>query len=195
MSLSTIPAILSAVLFAGSAGAVATTVAADRTEHAERGPRSGKPGAKDGKGHGLCAAVECTDAQKAQLKKIHEAGKAAHAGDREKMKALNAALAAEFRKDKPSQATLQKVFGDMEAMRAAHGKERLEALGKIHDVLTPEQRAVLADRMEKRGMKAMSSKGQRKHGKRDGKGDGKGKPGKGKPKAKPGKAKVKPAAK
>jgi hypothetical protein len=89
------------------------------------------------------------------------------------MKALNAKLAAEFRKDNPSKATLQKVFSEMEDLRAVHAKERLETLGKIHDVLTPEQRAVLADRMEKRGMRAMSGKGRKGHGKGHGKFEGK----------------------
>ena len=191
MSFPTIPAVLSAFLFAGTAGAAATntTINPDRTEDgrkarrgdAERGKaKAGKNKAdKAGKAKrgGLCAAVQCTDEQKAELKEIREGTKADRKDDRAKVKELNAALATEFRKDKPSQATLQRVFSQMETMRAAHAKERLESLGKIHAVLTPAQREMLADRIEKRGMRATASKSHRKQGKRKGeaKGEAKGK--------------------
>ena len=129
MSIPTLPALLSALFLAGSTGAAVTAVSSDGPGKA-RSERAGKPEAKHAKALGLCAQIECTPEQKAEIAKLREEMKAERKEAHERVKAERA------------------------AERDALKKMRAEHRDRIHDVLDEEQRAALAERMEERRERA-----------------------------------------
>ncbi|MCB9703173.1 MAG: periplasmic heavy metal sensor [Myxococcales bacterium] len=140
---------------------------------------AGEPG---GGGHSkverLCKRLECSADQTTQLQAIGKRVAEESRGDREALKTLKGQLAAEIAKDRPSEATLKKIFADMNRRQDAIQGRMQAALIEAHKLLTSSQRAELAKMIEKRGPKAMffgGGHGGKGHGgKGKGHGDGKG---------------------
>lgn len=147
---------------------------------AEAGPAKGLHGKRHRRGHGpkklmyMCDTVECTDAQKAQLTELMLEGKSErHRGHKEGRKAANEALATAYRGEALSQA-------DIDAYETAvqpHGNPRRDRLVKmatsVHAILTPEQRAKLADEVTAGKLPLFGGKHRHHAGKRGGKHEGK----------------------
>lgn len=178
MSLPILPSILSALFLAGSAGAVVTAAKPGDVSSTVRSERAGKPEAKRAKARGLCAQIECTPEQKAELKALRESHKADRKADRkaehEAMKKLRSELAAQYRKEKPDPAAMASIYQRMDTLRANRVEERREAFADTHGILDARQRDVIADRIEKGGPEH-AMRGDRKggKGKRDAKAGGK----------------------
>ncbi|NVB36695.1 hypothetical protein G6O69_02550 [Pseudenhygromyxa sp. WMMC2535] len=108
----------------------------------------------------LCKDLECSDEQAAQISALfaerHEARKLAHESKSESREAFKAAraekdatLAAAFRAESFDASVLEDIRPKMD--RSAHVDEAVEFASELHAILTPAQRATLADRIQEGG--------------------------------------------
>ncbi len=146
---------------------------------ASSGPKSSK------KIDRLCSKVECTDEQRsALLAKATELHPKPSKEDREARKAersrAHTTLATAFRGESFSAADLEALSAEREAKREAKGQAKGQMLLALQEVLTGEQRALVADMLAERGVRGVLGGKHGKHGKRDkhGKSDKHGKRGK-----------------
>lgn len=172
-------------------------------EIAERGPLfMGKGGHHGPKGHGpkdvdrgehgdrvakhvdkLCEQVTCTAEQETQLiATLAGAREARHAAREQHQEPDFTAVAELLRADTLDaaklRATMDAAKAGHDARKAERGKQMGAVVAEIHAILTPEQRAIVADMIEQHGIGALM------HGPRDGKRGKHGKRGKGKGKGK-----------
>ena len=134
---------------------------------AKSGPKSGKRIER------LCAKVECTDEQRstllAQAAELHPAPKGDREARKAEHKAANAALASAFRGDSFSTADLEGFGAGAKAKLEAKREAKSAMVIALQEVLTTEQRAVVADMIAERGLGSVMG-GKRgkhsKHGKR-----------------------------
>lgn len=202
-----------ALLFASTL--MFTVAACDSTDETVEDRAADAPDANDvaahhgmGEGHHgkfnpadkLCAELECTDAQAVQVSELfasaHEGRKAAH-GDRDdaaheahkaERLAANTAIADAFRADEFDASVLDRARPDHDGDidHADHEAKMVEFAAELHAILTPAQRAELADKIEaggpmffaghhgkmgKHGGKGMHGKMMGKHGKHGDKAD------------------------
>lgn len=109
------------------------------TGEAEAGGHRGDRGGK------MCERLECTDAQKAQLKQIREADKPAMKAERQALRDLEQQLVAEYRKPAFDAAKVKALRGQIDARKATVDSQREAMKAKIDAILTPAQRAKLAE--------------------------------------------------
>lgn len=142
-------------------------VDAERGHHArgERGHRDEGERAKHG-AQRLCSEIACSDEQLAQITELftsaheqadpeaHEARKAAH-------RATNQAIADAFTADEFDVSVLEQAKRDH--MGEGHEDRMIEMATGLHGILTPEQRATLADRIEAHGPMFIGHPGKRGH--------------------------------
>jgi Spy/CpxP family protein refolding chaperone len=162
-----------------------------RGHHGKRGKR-GKWGPQGERGEGergdrlarkvdhLCEKVSCTEEQETQLRATFEGVKEAHHEARENREKPDfSGIAALFRAETLDADALAKQLeaakAKHEARRSEHGQEMGAVVAEIHDILTPEQRAIVADAIEAEGIHVLMG-GKRhgkhgKHGKRGGPGE------------------------
>ncbi|MGB1016640.1 MAG: Spy/CpxP family protein refolding chaperone [Nannocystaceae bacterium] len=116
----------------------------------------------------LCKKIACTDGQRTQLKAIHKDAAKSHKGKSEQARQLKAQMAAEFRKQNPSERVLTDISNKLAQHKDAKRAARIKMMLKVHRILNPEQREQLAKVLEKRGPGALmgKGKGKRKHAKR-----------------------------
>ncbi len=113
----------------------------------------------------LCQKITCTDAQKTQLQAIQKDAKQAHKGNQQQVQQLKAQLAAEFRKQNPSERVLTDISNKLAKHNEQQRAARIKMMLKVHRVLTPQQRDQLATMLEKRGPGALWGGGKGKgHG-------------------------------
>ncbi|MFO7561401.1 MAG: Spy/CpxP family protein refolding chaperone [Enhygromyxa sp.] len=140
--------------------------------HGKKGDGEGKVDRLAHKVERFCEPISCTADQQTRLSAAfegaHEArrdAKAAHAGDKPDFKPLADA----FRAESLDEAKLRAVMGEgkvhMQERKLAHGDHMKATLAEIHEILTPEQRAIVADKIEAEGLHALMGKGKR-HGKK-----------------------------
>jgi Spy/CpxP family protein refolding chaperone len=152
-----------------------------KAEHGEgegkaKGDPAEKIAAKVGK---LCEPIACTEAQVSQLTATftdaHEARREARAEHKvDKVDKLDFAPVADLlRADTLDQAKLRVALAERHAEGGEHKGARAEHMGallaEVHGILTPEQRAIVADKIAADGIHGVLGKGG-KHGKRGGKG-------------------------
>jgi Spy/CpxP family protein refolding chaperone len=89
--------------------------------------------------------------------------------ERDAIVELRKQLAAEYAKDQPDAAKMERLHEAIEAKRAAIGDKRFEALMQMHDELDARQRERLAERMAGEGKKGKHAKDKGKHAKGKGK--------------------------
>jgi Spy/CpxP family protein refolding chaperone len=166
--------------------------------HGKRGGHHGKWGKHFAEKHGgdhlahavdrFCEPITCTAEQETQLTAIfqsaHEAkrdARAEHEGEQRDLKPLADAFRAETLDEGQLRAALAEGKGQKQDRKADHREAMGATLAEIHQLLTPEQRAIVADVIEADGLHALigKRKGEGK-GKRHGK---KGKRGRGGPEA------------
>lgn len=116
----------------------------------------------------FCEPIRCTAEQSAQLtatfQGVHEAkrdARAEHHADKPDLKPLADA----FRAETLDQDQLRAALPDKHERKADHLEHMGATLAEIHTILTPEQRAIVADTIEAEGLHAVIGKGKR-HGKR-----------------------------
>ncbi len=119
----------------------------------------------------LCEKVICTAEQQAQLTELFTSEhQARHADKKQRPEADFSAVAALFRADTLDAAKLAETMAaakaDHEQRKAERDKGLAEHLASVHAILTPEQRAVLADLIEDKGLHALMGGKHGKHGKR-----------------------------
>jgi Spy/CpxP family protein refolding chaperone len=149
---------------------------------AKRDPAE-KIAAKVGK---FCEPIACTEAQVGQLTATftdaHAARRAARA-EHEADKPDFAPVAELLRADTLDQAKLRVAMAERRAEGGEHKGARAEHMGallaEVHGILTPEQRAIVADKIAAEGIHGLLGKGGKGHegGKHRGKHGGKGKHG------------------
>ncbi len=131
---------------------------------AKSGPKSGKRIER------LCSKVECTDEQRtillAQAAELHPAPKGDREARKAERKAANAALATAFRGDSFSAADLEGFGADAKAKHEAKRGAKSAMLIALQEVLTDEQRAVVADMIAERGLSSVVGGKRGKHSKR-----------------------------
>jgi Spy/CpxP family protein refolding chaperone len=123
----------------------------------------------------LCEKVTCTPEQQAQLAQsftgAHEDRREAHE-QREKpdFSAVGALLRAETLDTAKLSEAMAATKAEHEARKAEHIKAFGEVVAEVHAILTPEQRAIVADMIEADGVHSLMGKGGKrgKHGKRGG---------------------------
>jgi Spy/CpxP family protein refolding chaperone len=116
------------------------------------------------RGDKMCQMLDCTEAQKSEMKKIHAELRTDVADERAEMKRLRAAFVAEKQKENPDEQMLAKLRLGMERNRKAMHTELDEAKEAT--------RAVLDEQQEEKLEKAFAERG-KGHGKAHGKGHGK----------------------
>ncbi|MEM9454431.1 MAG: Spy/CpxP family protein refolding chaperone [Myxococcota bacterium] len=121
-------------------------------------------GPRDGKRGGLCAKVECTDAQREDVKAVMSELRADSKGDRAAVKRLHKQLAAEFAKAQPDEGAMRSIQAQIATHQQQMSDRGMDAMLEIHALLDAEQRATLAKAMERRGMRGVmrNGKGHRK---------------------------------
>ena len=125
-------------------------------------------------GDRLCKMLECSDAQATQIAELFarpERDPAQREAKKAERDAANTKLAAAFRSEQFAGADLAR-HRSQRPQHEPKTDEKLEKLAALHAILTPEQRAKLADRFEKGGMPLLGG-GKGGHGpKRGGHGPG-----------------------
>jgi Spy/CpxP family protein refolding chaperone len=122
----------------------------------------------------LCEKVTCTPEQQAQLTQaLTAAHEARHAAKDQRSEPDFSAVAALLRADTLDAAKLTEA---LEAGKAEHEQRKVERdkafgaiVGQVHAILTPEQRAIVADLIEDKGVHALMGG---RHGKHDKRGKG-----------------------
>ena len=145
------------------------------TAHAAKGPEGKRAG--KGKVERICKRLECSDDQREQIGAILKDSKGQNKAKGEQMQQLKAQLAAEYRKARPNEAEMRRIYAQMDALRAEKRDAKHKTAMRIHQVLTPDQREKVARAIEKKGINALLGKGHGKQGKKGKKGK-KGKQGK-----------------
>lgn len=151
MSMFTISSIAASLSALALAGTVATGTSTPDTGKAKQ-DRGAK---RHGKIERLCKRLECTPQQRDQLAEIARELRTDLRQGREAMKSAKAALADEYRKPTPDESNMKRQYAAMDRHRQAQRDRTHAALMSAHAVLTPEQRSKLANRIEKRGPKAV----------------------------------------
>jgi Spy/CpxP family protein refolding chaperone len=151
-------------------------------DHGEKGEKSEEQKAEHlaRKVDQFCEPITCTAEQKTQLSAtftgVHEAhreAKAAHEDDKPNLKPLADAFRAETLDEGKLRAALDQGGVHKQERKAEHMKEMGATIAEIHDILTPEQRAIVADKIEAEGLHAVMGKGHHgKKGKRGHRGHG-----------------------
>jgi Spy/CpxP family protein refolding chaperone len=172
---------LHAVLTAEQRATLADKIAARGPMFLGHGKGHGK---KDWEGkHGdkverFCEPIACTAEQQTQLSAafagVHEArreAKAAHEGDKRDFSPLAEAFRAESLDEAKLRAVMADHHRDMQEHKAEHAKQVGAVIAEIHAILTPEQRAIIAETIEAKGLRVLiGGKGHHKKGKKGGKG-------------------------
>lgn len=122
-----------------------------------------------GHGHGerggkLCERLECSDAQKAQLAQIRDANKPAMKAERAAMHDLKEQLVAEYRKEPFDAARVKALREQLDARKAAMKSQREAMKIKVDAILTPAQRARMAELKAARGERGAKGKGHHRGG-------------------------------
>ncbi|MEZ4428942.1 MAG: Spy/CpxP family protein refolding chaperone [Nannocystaceae bacterium] len=126
---------------------------------------------KGGKRHGfglqrICKKIECTDQQLAQIRDLVEAQRGPSEGaPRDELGAANKALAAAFATDGFSQADIDRHHEAMQRVHEAHEQQMDALIVQVHALLTPDQRELVAHKIERRGLRALMGGKHGKHGK------------------------------
>lgn len=124
----------------------------------------------EARGERVCEKIGCTDAQKAELASIREAVKPKIKAEREAIRGLKKQIAAEYRKDRLDEARLRDLYKQLDARKATIEGYRRAMRAQVHAVLTPAQRAAVAELKERKG----HGKGKGRNGRGKGKGRGQG---------------------
>lgn len=152
--------------------------------HGKRGKHGGKWGKHGEKHEGdhedrlahkvdrFCEPISCTVEQKTQLtasfEAAHEAKREARAeADKPNFKPLADAVRAGTLDEGKLRAALAESGVDRHERKADRLQDMGAMLAEVHDILTPEQRAIVADKIEADGLHALMGKGH--HGKKKGK--------------------------
>jgi protein CpxP len=106
---------------------------------ASAGGHRGDRGAK------MCERLECSSTQQAQLAQIRESHKPAMQASREAIRDLKQQLVAEYQKDRVDTAKVAALRQQLDAQKATAKREREAMKAQIDAVLTPAQRAKLAE--------------------------------------------------
>jgi len=109
----------------------------------------------------LCETLSCTEDQKTRLSAAFEG---AHEARRDRPKPDFTPLADSFRSASVDVDGVTAILAANKPDRSAHLEAVAGFLAEVHDILTPEQRAIVADKIEVEGMRGL--KGKRHHGKR-----------------------------
>jgi Spy/CpxP family protein refolding chaperone len=124
---------------------------------------AGPPGDR---GHGMCAKLECTEAQRDELKQIRKEFRTDTKAEHQAMRSIAESIAAEFAKDAPNETQLKRWYAEIQTRQANLMDRRHDMMMEIHGVLSPEQRAIAADHIAKRMLKGGKHRGKRgKNGK------------------------------
>jgi Spy/CpxP family protein refolding chaperone len=124
----------------------------------------------------FCEPITCTAEQKTQLtatfEGAHEArrdAKAEHETDKPNLKPLADAFRAETLDESKLRAALAEGKLHRQDRKGDHAQQMGATIAEIHDILTPEQRAIVADKIEADGLHAVMGKGHhgKKHRRRD----------------------------
>jgi len=117
------------------------------------GPRSGDPGRLDRfvthRHDDLLDDVRATDAQRQQIRALKDRvladGRAARAGQAEARRELMA----EWRSDAPDQAKVKAIVDARADAMKKMAEEVADAMGEVHGILTPSQRALITRKLER----------------------------------------------
>lgn len=154
--------------------------------HEGEGPHAGGPTEVDGpKGERpspeqrvakhverFCEPISCTEEQQGQLAAIMTD---AHEQRREHREARKAAkpdfspVAEAFKAESFDEQAVRSALADAKPDMSERHEGFATVIAEVHDILTPEQRAVLADKIEAEGLHAVLGKGHRGHEGRKGK--------------------------
>jgi len=98
----------------------------------------------------LLEGIELTEAQLDGVRAWHQARRAARQEQREQRRAEREAIRAELAKDRPDAAKLHALVDAQQDRARAAAHDRIDAWLELHGMLTPEQRAQLAENLAER---------------------------------------------
>ena len=128
-------------------------------------------GDKSARRHGICAKLECSEDQRDRLRTIIGELRDDTKADREAIQRLQREMASLWAGDAPDEAELARLQAAVAGHRTAMTSIATGALMEVHAILTPEQRALFAKIIERRGVGALRG-GHHKRGKRGRRGQG-----------------------
>lgn len=148
-------------------GAAVVSMSAWSQDHRGPGMAGGHHAMHAGMGGGMSErmldGLNATDAQRAQIKQIMQAAAEELKGQREAARALRQRSMQIFAAPTVDAAAAESVRQQMVAQHDASSRRMLQAMLDASRVLTPEQRAKLAERMQQRSAR-MQERMQRHHG-------------------------------
>ena len=109
----------------------------------------------------MCRKLECTDAQKTELRAIFSEMREDAKGDREAIERLRDQMAAEFAKDVPDEKKLQQLQTQISVHHAELASRRLDAMLEVHGALDASQREKLIEIMKDKRDRHRGKKGRR----------------------------------
>ncbi len=122
---------------------------------AKRGKKGkkAKQGKKAQRDRGLCAQLQCTDAQAEQIGARMQTLRTAMRSQRVAQQSLQTSLSRELAKETPSKKELARIRKESAQLHAKISDAMLDALLDVHAVLNAEQRARFASIVERRGLR------------------------------------------
>ncbi len=114
----------------------------------------------------MCRIAQCTDAQREKIRTIFEKGRDATKAERKRLRTLHEKMRAEWTKETLDRKAILRLHDEISKAKAKLARERLERRMEVFAVLSPEQRARLAEHRAKMRGKKHGRKHGRKHGKR-----------------------------
>lgn len=105
-----------------------------------------------------CAGLSCTKEQKETIKEIRKTLRSSTHDEKIALNRLHKEIARAFAADSFDANRIEGLAAEAAALRARIVEERIDALEATHAVLTPEQREMLAARMERHADKAKRGK-------------------------------------
>ena len=139
---------LAATLLASSLALAGAAAQAQPRMHGHGGPAMMMPGAMYG-GH-LLELVNATDAQRSQIEAIYKAARQDLSGQREAGRKLHEQMVALYAAPNIDAAAIEALRAQMAAQHEAASKRLTQASIEAARVLTPEQRAKIAETLKKR---------------------------------------------
>jgi Spy/CpxP family protein refolding chaperone len=110
---------------------------------------------------GLCQLVSCTDEQKETIKPLLQSYQEAIAADEKGLREAYAQVAAAFNEEEFDDTALDEAYTTVGSHQASIDREARRTLAAVHEVLTAEQRDIVAKQVAKDGLAALFDKGAR----------------------------------
>jgi periplasmic protein CpxP/Spy len=118
------------------------------SDSAQQGHRGKGRGHGKGQGRGLMKDLNLSAEQRQKIKEIRESSRSKNQSLKESMKTQREALKSALKDSNSSNAQLKSLFEAIQGTRKTLAASRFESMLAVREILTPEQRALMAEKRE-----------------------------------------------